>query len=60
MLERAQNLEAYEYAALVEQAQFRVSAREYDEAAALLRQALRIKTEPRVERFLARIESARR
>ena len=60
LLQRAQNLEAFEYAALVEQAQFRVSAREYDKAASLLRRALRIKSEPRIERFLARVEQASR
>jgi tetratricopeptide (TPR) repeat protein len=60
LLERAANLEAFEYQALVEQAQFRVAAREYEEAAKLLRQALRIQSEPRVERFLARVEEATR
>lgn len=60
LLERAANLEDFEYAALVEQAQFRVSSREYEEAAGLLRKALRIQHEPRVERFLARVEEAAR
>jgi tetratricopeptide (TPR) repeat protein len=60
LLERAGNLEAFEYQALVEQAQFRVAAKEYEEAAKLLRQALRIQNEPRVERFLARVEAATR
>jgi len=60
LLERASNLEAYEYDALVEQAQFRVASKQYDEAANLLRQALRIRSEPRVERFLARVEQATR
>lgn len=60
MLERAQNLEDFEYPALIEHAQFAVAAREYEKAANLLRQALRIKTEPRVERFLARVEEASR
>ena len=58
LLERAQKIEAFEYQALVERAQFQVAAREYQEAASLLRQALRIKREPRIERFLARIEAA--
>jgi len=60
LLSRAQNLEAFEYEALVEQAQFRVASKEYGEAANLLRQALRIRSEPRVERFLARVEEASR
>ncbi len=60
MLERAQNLDGFEYPALVEQAQMRVAAKEYEEAANLLRQALRIRNEPRVERFLARVEEASR
>jgi len=60
LLERAQNLEAYEYEALVEHAQFLVASRDYEKAAGLLRQAIRIKSEPRVERFLARIEDAAR
>ena len=46
--------------ALVEHAQFKVASRDYEEAASLLRQALRIKREPRVERFLARVEQATR
>ncbi len=60
MLERAQNLDGFEYPALVEQAQMRVASKEYEEAANLLRQALRIRNEPRVERFLARVEEASR
>ena len=60
LLDRAQKLEKYEYQALVERAQFQVTAREYEQAAALLRQALRIKREPRIERYLARIEDATR
>jgi len=60
LLDRAKNLEAFEYDALVEQAQFRVASREYARAANLLRQALRIRSEPRVERFLARVEAAAR
>jgi len=60
LLERAQKLEAYEYEALVERAQFQVAAREYEQAASSLRQALRLKREPRIERFLARVEDATR
>lgn len=60
LLDRAQKLEKYEYQALVERAQFRVTARDYEQAASLLRQALRIKREPRIERYLARIEDATR
>lgn len=60
LLERAQKLEKFEYQALVEQAQYRVAARQYDKAASLLRQALRIREEPRIERFLARVEDAAR
>jgi tetratricopeptide (TPR) repeat protein len=59
-IERAQNLDDYEYQALLTHAQFRVSAREYGQAAQLLRRALQIKSEPRVERFLARVEGAAR
>jgi tetratricopeptide (TPR) repeat protein len=57
-IERAQNLEAFEYQALLAHAQFRVEGREYPKAAELLRRALQIKREPRVERFLARVEGA--
>lgn len=60
MLERARNLEAFEYAALIEQAQFQVSAKKYAEAAGLLREAIAIRSEPRIERFLARVEEAAR
>jgi tetratricopeptide (TPR) repeat protein len=60
MLERARSLEDFEYAALIEQAQFQVSAKKYAEAAGLLRQAIAIRPEPRVERFLARVEEAAR
>jgi tetratricopeptide (TPR) repeat protein len=57
-IERAQNLEDFEYQALLAHAQFRVEVRDYSKAAALLRKALQIKREPRVERFLARVEGA--
>jgi tetratricopeptide (TPR) repeat protein len=58
LLERAENLEAYEYPALLKHAQFMVSERDYSKAAELLRRALGLKSEPRVERFLARVEEA--
>ena len=60
LLERARNLEAFEYEALVEEAQFRVASKEYEKAATLLRRALQIRSEPRLERFLARVEQATR
>jgi cytochrome c-type biogenesis protein CcmH/NrfG len=58
VIERAQNLEGSKYDALLKHAQFRVQQRDYTEAAQLLRQALQIKREPRVERFLARVEES--
>lgn len=58
LLERAENLEAFEYQALIEHGQFKVASQDYEEAAQLLRRALRIKKEPRVERFLARVDEA--
>jgi tetratricopeptide (TPR) repeat protein len=57
-IERAQNLKGFEYQALLAHAQFRVEARDYAKAAELLREALQIKREPRVERFLARVEGS--
>ncbi len=58
LIERAARLEAYEYQALLDHAQLLVSERDYGEAAELLRKALRIKDEPRVQRFLERVEAA--
>jgi tetratricopeptide (TPR) repeat protein len=58
LLERAERLEAFEYQALLSHAQFMVSERNYKKAAELLRRALQIKSEPRVEQFLARVEQA--
>jgi Flp pilus assembly protein TadD len=58
LIERAENLEDYEYQALLEHAQLMVSKRDYRKAAELLRSALQIKSEPRVEQFLARVEQA--
>lgn len=58
MLERAQRLEDFEYRALLSHAQLRVAERDYPKAAELLRSALEIEHEPRVERFLARVEDA--
>ncbi len=60
LLERAQQLQGFEYEALVERAQFMVTERRYAEAAPLLRRALELKREPRLERFLARVEEAAR
>ena len=58
LIERAQNVDSTEYAALIKHAQFRVAAKQYDEAAALLQRALRIQKEPRIERYLARVQAA--
>ncbi len=58
LIERAEKLEDYRYRALLDHAQLRVSQREYREAAELLERALKIKREPRVERFLARVQQA--
>ena len=57
-VERAQKLEGYEYPALLRQAQLLVSGKDYAKAATVLRRALQIKSEPRVERFLASVERA--
>jgi tetratricopeptide (TPR) repeat protein len=58
LVERAGRLEAFRYPALLEQAQLMVAGRDYRRAAELLREALQIKSEPRVEQFLARVEQA--
>jgi tetratricopeptide (TPR) repeat protein len=58
LIERTRNLKRYEYEALLAQAQLEVSARDYAAAARLLRDALEIRNEPRVEIFLARVEEA--
>ncbi len=58
LVERAQNLDEYEYQALLTHAQYEVYAKDYSKAAELLRQALKIKQEPRVVSFLARVEGA--
>ena len=60
MIERAARLDAHEHAALLAHAQFEVGARNYGKAAELLRDALAIKHEARIERFLARVEQANR
>lgn len=57
-VERAEKLEDFRYRALLEHAQLQVGERDYAQAAALLEQALQIQSEPRVERFLARVEAA--
>ncbi len=58
LIERAQKLEAHEYKALIEHAQIMVASRKYEEAAESLRAAQEIKREPRIARFLARVEQA--
>jgi len=58
LIERAQGLGDFEYEALLTHAQLAVSEREYAKAAELLRKALQLKREPRVERFLAKVEEA--
>jgi tetratricopeptide (TPR) repeat protein len=57
-VERAQKLEGFEYPALLRQAQLLVTGKDYEKAATVLRRALQIKSEPRVERFLANVERA--
>lgn len=56
--ERAQKLEDFSYQALLLQAQFLVSERDYKKATEVLRRAVAIKSEPRVERFLAAVQQA--
>jgi tetratricopeptide (TPR) repeat protein len=58
LLERAEKLPDFEYRALLEHAQIMVAGRDYRKAAELLRAALQLQNEPRVERFLARVEQA--
>jgi len=58
LIERAQRLEEFEYDALLEHVKIAVTDKDYRKAAELLRRALDIKREPRVERFLARVEQA--
>lgn len=58
MAQRAQNLEGFEYRALLLQAQILVSGKDYARAAELLRRALQLENEPRVARFLASVEQA--
>jgi len=58
LIERAENLEAFEHPALLTHAQVAVGQRDYAKAAELLRRAQQIKPEPRVERFLAKVEDA--
>jgi tetratricopeptide (TPR) repeat protein len=59
-LERAEKLDEFEYDALLARAQLMASERDYAKAAALLRRALQIRREPRVELYLARVEEAHR
>lgn len=58
MLERAEKLAEFEYPALLGRAQLLVASKDYAKAASVLKQALQIKSEPRVERFLASVEQA--
>jgi tetratricopeptide (TPR) repeat protein len=60
LVERAENVEAFAYPALLQHAQLMVSQKEYAKGAELLRRAIQIKSEPRVEGFLARVEEAAR
>ena len=57
-IERAQRLEAFEYRALLVHAQMKAGSRDYERAAALLKEALEIRSEVRVERFLTQVENA--
>ena len=58
LIERAERLEAFAYAALLQHAQLLVAERDYAKAAEVLRKALQIKQEPRVERYLSAVEQA--
>ena len=58
MVERAEKLDEFEYPARLEHAQILVAEKDYRAAANQLRQALQIRSEPRVEQFLARVEQA--
>lgn len=60
LVEQAANIEAFRYDALLQHAQFRVAAGDYRKAAELLRAALKIRSEPRIERYLASVEQAGR
>jgi len=57
-IEKATNLQDYEYQALVKHAQILTKQKKYAQAANLLKRALTIKQEPRIERFLAQVERA--
>jgi tetratricopeptide (TPR) repeat protein len=58
LAERAEKVDAFRYPALLSHAQFMVADRNYEKAAELLRRALEIKREPRVESYLGRVEQA--
>jgi tetratricopeptide (TPR) repeat protein len=60
LVEQAENIEAFRYDALLQHAQFMVAASDYRKAAELLRAALKIRAEPRIERYLASVEQAGR
>ncbi|WP_309399574.1 tetratricopeptide repeat protein [Cerasicoccus maritimus] len=59
-LQRAQKVEGFEFNALVKQAQLMVREKKYSQAAELLRDALAVKDDARVRRFLEKVESALR
>lgn len=57
-VERAEKLDDFEYPALLRHAQILVSGKDYAKAVSVLRRALQLESEPRVERFLASVERA--
>lgn len=59
-LEAAEKLEAYRFKALVQRAQMYAAERRFRDAIPLLREALRIKDDTRVENYLSRVERAAR
>ena len=56
LIERAEKIDEFEYQALLDHAQLMVESKDFEKAASLLRKALRIKREPRVERYLQLVE----
>jgi len=58
LMERAGRIDEFEYRSLLARAQLLVGEKDYADAAELLRKALRIRQEPRVERFLANVQQA--
>lgn len=57
-IELAEAIEEFEYQALVKHAQMLANKRKYHDAIILLKRALSIKEEPRIERYLAQLERA--